>query len=177
MMWHTHRRMSTPPSMLCHEWVECGHPSEWSQLTWEFYPATTHIVHYMFFILCKDPHCLPELGPCGSTSAYIKSRNYWTAKVFQGSLVENHWRFLRLKMNLEIKNSKMYQKADPLETRGKRNAWRQVRGSTCQGTSSTRKAKTRTTATFFNKCNGSSFNGVTQFNPFPIVTLFSDKTY
>ena len=34
---HTHLRKTThTPSMLCHEWVECGHPTEWSQLasTW-----------------------------------------------------------------------------------------------------------------------------------------------
>ncbi len=34
---NTHLRKTThTPSMLCHEWVECGHPTEWSQLasTW-----------------------------------------------------------------------------------------------------------------------------------------------
>jgi hypothetical protein len=34
---HTHLRKTThTPSMLCHEWVECGHSTEWSQLasTW-----------------------------------------------------------------------------------------------------------------------------------------------
>ncbi len=30
---HTHLRKTThSPSMLRHEWVECGHPTEWSQL-------------------------------------------------------------------------------------------------------------------------------------------------
>ena len=35
MMWHTHWRTTTlTPSRLCHGWVECGHPTEWSQLAW-----------------------------------------------------------------------------------------------------------------------------------------------
>ncbi len=34
---HTFEEDHTPPSLLCHEWVECGHPTEWSQLasTWQ----------------------------------------------------------------------------------------------------------------------------------------------
>ncbi len=33
MMWHTHiEGRPHNPSMLCNGWVECGHPTEWSQL-------------------------------------------------------------------------------------------------------------------------------------------------
>jgi hypothetical protein len=86
---HTHLRKTThTPSMLCHEWVECGHPTEWSQLASTWLASTLycmlHVLAYWSnkrhwiiwvvllyftwelnkdFTVTEDPSRYPGIGP------------------------------------------------------------------------------------------------------------------
>ncbi len=85
---HTHLRKTThTPSMLCHEWVECGHPTEWSQLASTWLGSTLYCMlhvlaysnnkrHFIWVVLLyftwelnkdytvtEDPSRYPEIGP------------------------------------------------------------------------------------------------------------------